>query len=165
MINSMRKFFALKSLCFSFGFSSAVALAGPLAMKVHRQGSGEYTAGPKEYFTGEVKVARLVQGEKPSNLGCGHVEFSKGARSNWHTHPKGQLLIVTNGSGLVQEWGKDVQQIKPGDVVWTPAGVKHWHGASADTPMSHMAVTESLDGKAVDWLERVTDDQYKKAIR
>lgn len=118
-------------------------------------------AAPKENFTGNVKVTRLVQGEEPSNLTCGFVEFSPGARSNWHTHPKGQLLIVSEGSGLVQEWGKPVKKIKAGDIVWTPPGVKHWHGGALDSSMKHSAVTETVNGKAVDWLERVTDEQYK----
>lgn len=119
------------------------------------------SAGPSEYFTGKVEVARLVQGESPSDLTCGSVKFEAGARSNWHTHPKGQLLVVTKGHGLVQEWGKPVRKIKVGDVVWTPPNVKHWHGATAKHSMTHTAVTETLDGKAVEWMERVTDEQYK----
>lgn len=119
------------------------------------------SAGPSEYFTGKVEVARLITGESPSDLTCGSVKFEAGARSNWHTHPKGQLLVVTSGHGLVQEWDKPVRKIKVGDVVWTPPNVKHWHGASAKHSMTHTAVTETLDGKAVEWMERVTDEQYK----
>lgn len=122
----------------------------------------ESTSGPAEYFTGAVKVKRLVQGENPSNLTCGSVTFEAGAHSNWHTHPKGQLLIVTEGIGRVQEWGKSVQKIKAGDVVWTPPNVKHWHGAAPDSSMTHSAVTETLDGKAVEWMERVTSQEYNK---
>jgi quercetin dioxygenase-like cupin family protein len=143
--------------------SSVSAADSPSAgLRVITPESKDYTPGPSENFTGKVKVVRLVQGEHPSSLGCGHVEFSKGARSNWHTHPKGQLLIVTSGSGLVQEWGKPVREIKSGDVIWTPPNVKHWHGASPTSAMAHMAVTESKDGKVVDWMERVTDAQYGK---
>ena len=119
------------------------------------------TSGPAEYFTGTVKVTRLVQADDPSDLTCGSVEFQAGARSNWHTHPKGQLLIVSEGVGLIQEWGKPVRKIKAGDVIWTPANVKHWHGATPDSSMIHTAVTETLNGKAVEWMERVTDEQYK----
>ncbi|RYZ77735.1 MAG: cupin domain-containing protein [Proteobacteria bacterium] len=132
-------------------------------MKVVTTSKETATPGPAEYFTGKVSVKRLVVGEQPSNLTCGSVEFAAGARSNWHTHPKGQLFIVTNGEGLVQEFGKPIQKIKVGDVVWTPANVKHWHGAGANTSMTHSAVTETSDGKAVEWLERVTDAEYSKA--
>ncbi|MBI3546169.1 MAG: cupin domain-containing protein [Gammaproteobacteria bacterium] len=116
---------------------------------------------PAENFTGSARVTMVVKGEDPSNLSCGYVEFQPGARSNWHTHPKGQLLIVTDGEGRIQEWRKPVQVIKPGDVVWTPPGVKHWHGASPTSSMTHAAVTETLDGKSVQWMEHVTDEQYK----
>jgi quercetin dioxygenase-like cupin family protein len=116
--------------------------------------------GPEEYFTGVVKVTPLVQGEGPSCLQCAAVKFTPGARSAWHTHPKGQLLVVTDGSGLIQEWGKPVRKINKGDVIWTPPGVKHWHGADQKSNMTHTAIQESLDGKVVDWMEKVTDDQY-----
>lgn len=119
------------------------------------------TLAPAEYFTGTAKVARLITGEDPSDLTCGSVEFQPGARSNWHTHPKGQLLIITKGHGLVQEWGKPARKIKAGDVVWTPPNVKHWHGAAVKHSMTHTAVTETQEGKAVEWMERVTDEQYK----
>ncbi len=116
--------------------------------------------GPAEFFTGQVKVVPLVAGEEPSCMTCGRVTFDPCARSAWHTHPKGQLLIVTEGSGYVQEWGKPVQRITRGDVIWTPPEVKHWHGASPEKPMTHMAVTETLNGKNVNWLEKVSDEQY-----
>jgi quercetin dioxygenase-like cupin family protein len=118
-------------------------------------------SAPAENFTSSARVTMVAKGEHPSEVGCGFVEFDPGARSNWHTHPKGQLLIVTKGVGLIQEWGKPIQQIKVGEVVWTPPGVKHWHGASPKQSMTHAAVTESDGGKTVEWLERVTNEQYK----
>lgn len=118
--------------------------------------------GPKEYFTGDVTVAMVFTGEEPSQMSSGYVCFQCGARSAWHTHPKGQLLVVTEGSGLIQEWGKPVRSIKKGDVIWTPPGVKHWHGASSDSVMTHLAIQESENGKAVNWMEKVTDDEYRK---
>ena len=119
------------------------------------------TAGPTEYFTGSVKVTPLVKGEEPSCLQCASVGFQPGARSAWHTHPRGQLLVVTDGSGLIQEWGKPVRRIQRGDVIWTPPNVKHWHGASSDSAMTHTAIQEALDGKVVEWMEKVTDEEYR----
>jgi quercetin dioxygenase-like cupin family protein len=116
---------------------------------------------PAEYFTGSVNVTPLVKGEEPSCLTCVSVAFQPGARSAWHTHPKGQLLIVTNGSGLIQQWGKLIRRIQVGDVIWTPAQVKHWHGAAPETGMTHTAIQETLDGKNVEWLEKVSDEQYQ----
>jgi quercetin dioxygenase-like cupin family protein len=117
-------------------------------------------SGPPEYFTGSVKVTPIVQGEEPSCLACASVAFQSGARSAWHTHPKGQLLIVTEGSGLIQQWGEPVRRIQKGDVIWTPPGVKHWHGAGPSSAMTHTAIQESLNGKVVDWMEKVTDEEY-----
>lgn len=119
--------------------------------------------GPDENFTGNVRVTPLVQGENPSCLGCASVNFQPGARSAWHTHPKGQLLIVTDGSGYIQEWEFPMRRIQRGDVIWTPAMVKHWHGAAHESAMTHTAVQESLNGKVVEWLEKVTDEQYTSA--
>jgi quercetin dioxygenase-like cupin family protein len=119
------------------------------------------TPGPAEYFTGSVKVTALVKGEEPSCLQCASVGFQAGARSAWHTHPKGQLLVVTEGSGLIQEWGKPVRKINKGDVIWTPPGVKHWHGGAPNSAMTHTAIQESQDGKVVEWMEKVTDEDYK----
>jgi quercetin dioxygenase-like cupin family protein len=121
--------------------------------------------GPADYFTGTVKVTALVKGEEPSCLTCASVNFAAGARSAWHTHPKGQLLIVTEGTGLIQQWGEPVRKIQKGDVIWTPAGVKHWHGASPTSTMTHTAINETKDGKAVDWMEKVTDDEYNKTAQ
>src|SRR6185312_8378562 len=106
----------------------------------------------------------LVQGEEPSCMTCGCVTFDPNAHSAWHTHPKGQLLIVIDGSGIVQEWGKQAQHIKKGDVIWTPPGVKHWHGASPQSSLTHIAIQEMLNGKNVDWLEKVSEEQYSTSI-
>jgi len=95
---------------------------------------------------------------------CGYVMFDPSSRSAWHTHPKGQLLIIVDGLGFVQEWGKLVQRLKKGDVVWTPPGVKHWHGASLESSMTHIAIQETLNGKNVDWLEKVSDEQYNASF-
>lgn len=116
---------------------------------------------PAEYFTGLVKVTPLIKGEEPSCLTCASVAFQPSARSAWHTHPKGQLLIVTEGSGLIQEWGKLIRIIQAGDVIWTPPDIKHWHGASPETGMTHTAIQETLDGKNVEWLEKVSDEHYQ----
>lgn len=120
--------------------------------------------GPEECFTGTVRVTPLVQAQEPSCLVCASVSFEAGARSAWHTHPKGQLLIVTEGSGLIQEWGGAIQKIQKGDVIWTPANVKHWHGGSPSSTMTHTAIQESLNGKVVDWMEKVSDEEYLKTV-
>ena len=118
-------------------------------------------AGSPENFTGSVRVDSRFQRPAPARVGGGIVTFEPGARTNWHTHPLGQTLIVTAGAGLVGTWGGGVEEIRPGDVVWIPPGVKHWHGAAAATAMSHIAIAESLDGSAVQWMERVSDAQYR----
>jgi quercetin dioxygenase-like cupin family protein len=133
------------------------------AMKIIKAAVEPSNEGPAEYFTGSVQVTPLVKGEDPSCLTCASVGFQPGARSAWHTHPKGQLLIVTAGSGLIQEWGKPVRRIVTGDVIWTPPDVKHWHGASPETPMTHTACQEMKDGKNVEWMDKVTDQEYKSA--
>lgn len=120
-------------------------------------------AGPARNFTGDVSVASGFRGTGGSRMGGATVTFQPGARSNWHTHPLGQLLIVTEGHGLVQAEGEAVREIKPGDVIWTAPGVKHWHGATKTTSMTHVAVSESVEGAAVQWLEPVTDAVYTAA--
>lgn len=129
-------------------------------VKVTRVGTQPSTQGPAEYFTGAVRIDSRFQGSAPARVGGGIVTFEPGARTAWHTHPLGQTLIVTAGVGLVQQEGASVQEIKPGDVVWIPPDVKHWHGATAATGMTHITIAESLDGKAADWLEKVSDEQY-----
>lgn len=132
------------------------------AISVTRVGAQPSAKGPAENFTGTVRVDSRFQGSAPARVGGGIVTFEPGARTAWHTHPLGQTLIVTAGAGLVQHWDGPVQEIKPGDVVWIPPDVKHWHGATPTTGMSHIAIAEAFDGKAVDWLEKVTDEQYRK---
>lgn len=132
----------------------------PISMKIHRVGSQPSTPGPAEWFTGSVRVDRLFTAPEPARAAGASVTFEPGARTAWHTHPLGQTLIVTSGAGRVQCEGGPVEEIRPGDVVWFPPGVKHWHGASPTTGMTHIAIQESLEGKVVDWMEKVTDDQY-----
>ena len=115
-----------------------------------------------ENFTGVVRVDDRFQREAPARIGGATVTFEPGARTAWHTHPLGQTLIVTAGAGLVQNWGGPVQDIRPGDVVWIPPGVKHWHGASPRTGMTHIAIAEALDGKSVEWNEQVSAEQYPR---
>ena len=129
-------------------------------MKIIKPESLPSNPGPADYFTGTVRVTPLVTGESPSCITCGSVNFQAGARSAWHTHPKGQLLIVTEGNGLIQEWGKPLRKIQKGDVIWTPPNVKHWHGSSPNSSLTHTAVTEALDGKNVNWMEKVTDNEF-----
>lgn len=137
--------------------SQALAESG---ISVLRAGSQPPTMGAPENFTGAVRIDSRFEGTDPARIGGGLVSFQAGARTAWHTHPLGQTLFVTSGVGLVQHWGGDVLEIKPGDVVWIPPGVKHWHGATPGAPMSHLAFSEALDGKSVEWMDHVTDDQY-----
>lgn len=142
-------------------FSASAALAEPdRAVVVTHFGSQVATAGSPQNFTGSVKVQSRFQASPPARVGGGLVSFEPAARTAWHTHPLGQTLIVTEGTGRVQHWDGDIQEIGPGDVVWIPPGVKHWHGASPEQAMSHIAIAEALDGKTVDWMEHVTDEQY-----
>jgi quercetin dioxygenase-like cupin family protein len=134
-------------------------------MDIKRSGSQPSGKGPAEYFTGAVRIDPLFQPSSPARAICASVTFEPGARTAWHTHPLGQTLIVTTGCGLAQRWGGLIEQIRPGDVIWFPPGEKHWHGATATTAMSHIAIQEQLDGKAVDWLEKVSDEQYQEGLR
>lgn len=147
--------------------TAAVALGATTAfaepereVSVTRASSQVATAGAPEYFTGSVTVRSRFQASSPARVGGGLVSFEASARTAWHTHPLGQTLIVTEGSGRVQHWEGAIQSIGPGDVVWIPPGVKHWHGAAPESGMSHIAISESLDGKTVEWMEHVTDEQY-----
>ena len=137
------------------------AKAQDVSIAISRTGAQPSVAGSPENFTGSVRVDSRFQRPAPARVGGGIVTFEPGARTNWHTHPLGQTLIVTAGTGLVGTWGGGVEEIRPGDVVWIPPGVKHWHGAAATTAMSHIAIAESLDGSAVQWMERVSDAQYR----
>lgn len=116
--------------------------------------------GPEQFFTGDVTMKQLFGPAGSSKAHGGQLTFAAGARSVWHTHPAGQRLIVTEGTGWVQQWGGDRQQINPGDVIWTPAGVKHWHGATPGAAMTHIAIQDEVDGRFVDWLEQVSDEDY-----
>ena len=130
-------------------------------MDIKRAGSTPSMKGPADWFTGTVRVDPLFQAEAPGRVGGGHVTFEPGARTAWHTHPLGQTLIITSGFGWVQREGGPVEEIRPGDVVWFSPGEKHWHGASAENAMQHIAIQEALDGKPVDWMEHVSDEQYR----
>jgi quercetin dioxygenase-like cupin family protein len=130
-------------------------------MEIKRNGSQPSGKGPADCFTGAVRVDPLFQAPDPARVTGGSVTFEPGARTAWHAHPLGQTLIVTAGRGWVQREGGPVEEIRPGDVVWIPPGVKHWHGAAANTAMTHIAIQEKLDGKVVDWLEQVSDEQYR----
>ncbi len=129
-------------------------------MKITRAGSTPSTVGPEDWFTGTVRMDSLFKADAPGRAAGAHVTFEPGARTAWHTHPAGQTLIVTFGRGRVQREGGPVEEITQGDVVWFPAGEKHWHGAAPDTAMSHIAIQEVVDGSAVTWLEHVTDADY-----
>ena len=129
-------------------------------MAIKRVGSRPSARGPADWFTGMVRIDPLFQAETPARANGVCVTFDPGARTAWHTHPLGQTLIVTAGLGLVQREGGPVEEIRPGDVIWFAPGEKHWHGASAQTAMTHIAIQEALDGQAVDWLEQVSDEQY-----
>jgi len=129
-------------------------------MKIMRGGSQPSQEAPAEYFTGSVRIHPLFAANHPSRTSGASVTFEPGARSAWHTHPLGQTLIVTAGAGWVQQAGGNKQEIKPGDVIWTPPGVKHWHGATVTNGMTHIAVQEWLDGKNVEWMEKVSEEEY-----
>ena len=138
---------------------------GPQSIRIMRRGSQSSRQGPTENFTGSVRVDPLFQANAPARTSGSLVTFEPGAHSAWHTHPLGQVLIVTAGTGRVQRWGDPVDEIRQGDVVWIPPGEKHWHGAAPDSSMAHIAVSEALDGKAVDWMEKVSSAQYGAPVR
>ena len=129
-------------------------------MKISRAGSQPSAKGSGDYFTGSVTIDSPFQGEAPARVGGAIVTFEPGARTAWHTHPLGQTLIVTAGVGWTQCEGEPIVEIRAGDVIWCPVGHKHWHGATPTTAMTHIAIAEMLDGRAVDWLGHVTDAQY-----
>jgi quercetin dioxygenase-like cupin family protein len=131
-------------------------------MEISNQQTRPATRGPAETFTGEVSVKPLFDPNDVRSAGAAEVSFSPGARTAWHTHPGGQTLVVRSGSGWVQQWGAPKQPINPGDVVWTPPGVKHWHGATDTQAMTHIAIQEAIDGRVVEWMEHVTDDEYQR---
>lgn len=130
-------------------------------MEIKRNGSQSSGKGPSDWFTGTVRIDPLFNAPDPARAVGAGVTFEPGARTAWHTHPLGQTLIVLSGSGRAQRWGGPIEEIRPGDVIWFAPGEKHWHGASPTTAMTHIAIHEKLDGKTVDWMEKVTDKQYE----
>ena len=134
-------------------------------MEIKRAGSQPSGKGPADWFTGTVRIDPLFDAPAPARAAGASVTFEPGARTAWHTHPLGQTLIVTAGSGRVQRWGRPVEEIRPGDLVWIAPGEKHWHGASSTTAMTHIAIQEKLDGSPVKWMEHVTDEQYESASK
>ena len=130
-------------------------------MEIKTAGSQSSNKGPAEWFTGSVRIDPLFQAPEPARARGASVTFEPGARTAWHTHPLGQTLVVTSGLGWAQRWGGSIEEIYPGDVVWFAPGEKHWHGATPTTAMTHIAIQEALNGKPVDWMEHVTDEQYR----
>ena len=151
------------SILILFLFSSISAHAQNIL--ITRSGSQPAQQGPAASFTGTVRVTPLFAATESTRASGASVAFDAGARSAWHTHPRGQTLIVTSGVGRVQQWGGAVEEIRPGDVIWTPPGVKHWHGAAPDSAMTHIAIQEHEGGKVVEWMEKVTDAQYRHLLQ
>ncbi len=133
-------------------------------MQIQRAGSQPSMRGPADYFTGSVRIDPLNTAAEPARVSCASVTFEPGARSAWHTHPLGQTLLVTAGCGWTQCAGEPIVEIRAGDVIWCPPGHRHWHGATATTAMTHIAIQESFDGRAVDWLEKVSDEDYLRGV-
>lgn len=129
-------------------------------MEIKRSGSRPSEPGKPEYFSGHVRIEPLFEAPEPARVRGASVTFEPGARTAWHTHPLGQTLIVTSGLGWAQRWGGAIEEIRQGDVVWFSPGEKHWHGAASTSAMTHIAIQEQMDGRAVDWLEKVSDEQY-----
>lgn len=134
-------------------------------MQITRVGAQVSRAGPPDWFTGAVRIDPLFSAPDPARAAGASVTFEPGARTAWHTHPLGQTLVVTAGCGWVQRWGGPVEEIRPGDVVWFPPDEKHWHGATAAVAMTHIAIQEQQDGQVVNWLEPVSDEQYRAGAR
>ncbi len=151
----------LAAAALSLSLVAFESLAETMPVTVTPNGSQPSVKGPADYFTGAVRVDAPFKGSDPSRVSGATVTFEPGSRTAWHTHPLGQTLVVTSGSGLVQESGKPIQSIKAGDTVWIPPGAKHWHGATATTGMTHVAIHESLDGKVVNWMEQVSEQDYR----
>jgi quercetin dioxygenase-like cupin family protein len=132
-----------------------------MTMEIKRSGSQSSRQGPKEYFTGEVRIDPVFDASDPARVRSARVTFEPSARTAWHRHPLGQILIVVSGVGLAQRWGGPIEEIRSGDVVWFPPDEKHWHGASPSSSMTHIAIQEALNGSPVEWLEQVSDEQYR----
>ena len=142
--------------------STATAEGRNGIVQITRAGSQASRPGPQEYFTGAARIDALFPVREPSRVSAGSVTFEPGARTAWHTHPFGQTLIITSGLGWVRREGGPIEEVRPGDVVWFPPGLKHWHGATPTTAMTHIAIQETQSGKNVDWMEKVSDEQYRK---
>ena len=155
----MMKLIAAMALILAHAGSASLSAQ---TVSISKNGSRPSQKGPADYFTGSVRIDPLFDAQGPASASSAWVTFEPGARTAWHTHPAGQRLVVTAGLGRVQQWGGRTQEIGPGDVVWTPPGVKHWHGATPTTAMTHIAIQEAVDGKVVQWMEHVTDEQYLK---
>src|SRR5689334_15763811 len=162
----MRVFAAIAiSLCMLASDAHSQTSKDQGAIRIMRSGSQPSRRGPAENFTGSARVDPLFQATAPARASGSLVTFEPGARTAWHSHPLGQILIVTAGTGRVQRWGDPVKEIHQGDVVWIPPGQKHWHGAAPNSSMAHIGIVEQLDGKAVDWMEKVSDTQYVAPTR
>ncbi|RMN18422.1 hypothetical protein ALQ63_01658 [Serratia plymuthica] len=155
------KLLAASTLILSMSAPAAIAETEE-KLKIQRSGSLPSRPGPEDYFTGQVRIDAPFAGTEPARVGGATVTFEPGARTAWHTHPLGQTLIVTQGLGWIQVWGDSIQEMNQGDIVWIPEGVKHWHGATPETAMTHIAIAESLNGSPVDWMEKVSDEQYRQ---
>jgi quercetin dioxygenase-like cupin family protein len=131
-------------------------------MEIKRNGTQPSAKGPADWFTGTVRIDPLFKAPHPARISGSSVTFEPGARTAWHTHPLGQILIVTDGTGWIQQWGEPIEEIRKGDVIRIAPGVKQWHGATPTTALTHIAIQEELNGKAVEWMEKVTDEQYHK---
>ena len=153
------------SLCMLASSAQSQTSKDQGAIRIMRSGSQPSRQGPAENFTGSVRVDPLFQANAPARASGSLVTFEPGARTGWHIHPLGQILIVTAGTGRVQRWGDPVEEIRQGDAVWIPPGQKHWHGATPNSSMAHIAIVEQLDGKAVEWMEKVSDAQYGASLR
>ena len=161
----MVRFTALLMMLVLVAFASTGAQStGAPTLMIARAGSRPIERAPEANFTGDVRVERLYDAVDPSHSSGGFVTFAPGARTAWHSHPGGQILLVTAGTGRVQLWGQPIEEIRAGDVVRIPAGVKHWHGASPHASMTHLGITEQRDGTAVQWMEKVSDEQYNGAL-
>lgn len=143
-------------------FAFAQSSADAPDMQIDRAGTQASSKGPAQYFTGSARIDPLFAQHPPMHTSGAYVTFEPGARSAWHTHPAGQVLIVTAGAGRVQRWGGPIEELRPGDVIWTPPGIKHWHGAAPSTAVTHIAIQDTVGGKNVGWMEKVSDEQYGK---
>jgi quercetin dioxygenase-like cupin family protein len=151
----------IAAMALILGHASSASISAQ-TVSIAKNGSRPSQKGPADYFTGSVRIDPLFDAQGPARASSAWVTFEPGARTAWHTHPAGQRLVVTAGVGWVQQWGGRTQEMRPGDVVSIPPGVKHWHGATPTTAMAHIAIQEAIEGKVVDWMEHVTDEQYLK---